>query len=191
MWWMLAREVLRLRGTIPRTPDGWSVMVDMFFYRDPEEVEKQQQEEAAAKAAAAGTEEAPAGLSEWDVSSAPQAGSINPALVSGEGEWFANDRFVVVVLTVLLSQVLLTGLLIPTLDLLTGLPTPRLLLVDGAQRPLATVDGTRQIICTPRTHRSRFHVLLRPHENIIFSLILQWIYMVVSRRWAGRLRLWP
>ena len=92
MWWMLAREVLRLRGTIPRTSDGWSVMVDMFFYRDPEEVEKQQQEEAAAKAAAAGGEEAPAGLSEWDVSSAPQAGSINPALVSGEGalDWAAD-----------------------------------------------------------------------------------------------------
>jgi len=44
MWWMLAREVLRLRGTIPR--DRWGVMVDLFFYRDPEELEK---EEAAAK----------------------------------------------------------------------------------------------------------------------------------------------
>ncbi|KAK7433502.1 structural constituent of ribosome, partial [Stygiomarasmius scandens] len=39
IWWLLAREVLRLRGTIPRTSDGWNVMVDMFFYRDPEEVE--------------------------------------------------------------------------------------------------------------------------------------------------------
>lgn len=29
-------------------------MVDMFFYRDPEEVERQQQEEAAAKIAALG-----------------------------------------------------------------------------------------------------------------------------------------
>ena len=38
--------VLRLRGTIPRTPDGWNVMFDMFFDRDIEEVEKQQQEEA-------------------------------------------------------------------------------------------------------------------------------------------------
>jgi small subunit ribosomal protein SAe len=47
MWWMLAREVLRLRGTIPR--DRWGVMVDLFFYRDPEEAEK---EELAAKEAA-------------------------------------------------------------------------------------------------------------------------------------------
>lgn len=38
---MLAREVLRLRGTIPR--DRWGVMVDLFFYRDPEEAEKEEQ----------------------------------------------------------------------------------------------------------------------------------------------------
>ena len=82
IWWLLAREVLRLRGTIPRTPDGWNVMVDMFFYRDPEEVERQQQEEAQAKLAAA-EPEGQAGLSEWDVTtSAPQAGAINPTLVT-------------------------------------------------------------------------------------------------------------
>jgi small subunit ribosomal protein SAe len=79
IWWLLAREVLRLRGTIPRSSDGWNVMVDMFFYRDPEEVEKQQQEEAQAKAAAAG-EVDPAPVTEWDVSSAPVVGGINPAL---------------------------------------------------------------------------------------------------------------
>jgi len=40
IYWMLAREVLRLRGELPRdTP--WSIMVDMFFYRDPEEAEKE------------------------------------------------------------------------------------------------------------------------------------------------------
>ncbi|KAH0828067.1 hypothetical protein J3R83DRAFT_3721 [Lanmaoa asiatica] len=79
-------------GPFPATPDGWNVMVDMFFYRDPEEVERQQQEEAQAKLAA--TEpEGQAGLSEWDVTSAPQAGSINPALVSGDGgalDWAAD-----------------------------------------------------------------------------------------------------
>jgi len=41
MWWMLAREVLRLRGSISR--DKWGIMVDLFFYRDPEEAEKEEQ----------------------------------------------------------------------------------------------------------------------------------------------------
>lgn len=42
MWWLLAREVLRLRGTIPRETK-WDIMVDLFFYRDPEEAEKEEQ----------------------------------------------------------------------------------------------------------------------------------------------------
>lgn len=37
MWWMLAREVLRMRGTISRDRT-WDVMPDLFFYRDPAEV---------------------------------------------------------------------------------------------------------------------------------------------------------
>lgn len=42
MWWLLAREVLRLRGTIARETK-WDVVVDLFFYRDPEEAEKEEQ----------------------------------------------------------------------------------------------------------------------------------------------------
>lgn len=93
VWWLLAREVLRLRGTIPRTSDGWNVMVDMFFYRDPEEVEKQQQEEAAAKLAAQqGDVSEPQAAPEWDVGGG-QAGNINPALVAEGGaglDWSAE-----------------------------------------------------------------------------------------------------
>jgi len=48
LYWLLAREVLRLRGTISRT-QSWEIMVDMFFYRDPEE--KEAEENAALLAA--------------------------------------------------------------------------------------------------------------------------------------------
>lgn len=36
IWWMLAREVLRLRGTIANRETPWDVMTDLYFYRDPE-----------------------------------------------------------------------------------------------------------------------------------------------------------
>jgi small subunit ribosomal protein SAe len=42
MWWLLAREVLRMRGTISRELK-WDVMVDLYFYRDPEDAEKEEQ----------------------------------------------------------------------------------------------------------------------------------------------------
>merc|ERR1719228_1504221 len=49
MWWMLAREVLRLRGSISRDLP-WEIMPDLFFYRDPEEAEKEEKERAEAAA---------------------------------------------------------------------------------------------------------------------------------------------
>jgi len=50
LWWMLAREVLILRGQTTRelgfrTADNKDVMVDLYFYRDPEEIEKEEQVE--------------------------------------------------------------------------------------------------------------------------------------------------
>ena len=36
VYWLLAREVLRLRGTLSRD-QSWDIMPDMFFFRDPEE----------------------------------------------------------------------------------------------------------------------------------------------------------
>jgi len=52
MWWLLAREIRRLRAMLSRS-DKWDVMVDLFMYRDPEEAAKIQQA-AAADAAEAG-----------------------------------------------------------------------------------------------------------------------------------------
>jgi len=72
MWWMLAREVLRLRGTISRNlPWETDVMPDLFFYRDPEEQEK----EEAAKAEAAKAE-ADAAKIEVPVSSENWGGDV-------------------------------------------------------------------------------------------------------------------
>merc|ERR1711994_487956 len=52
MWWFLAREVLRLRGSISRELP-WDVMPDLFFYRDPDEAEKEEQARQEALAAQA------------------------------------------------------------------------------------------------------------------------------------------
>ncbi len=76
LWWLLAREVLRLRGTISRE-SAWDVMPDLYFYRDP--TAEEAKEEVPAIAAAAETEAAPAAAEEW--SNAPAA--------AAEGEWNA------------------------------------------------------------------------------------------------------
>jgi len=57
LYWLLAREVLRLRSTITRA-DAWPVAVELFVYRDPEEAEKEAK--AAAEAAEADGAEEPA-----------------------------------------------------------------------------------------------------------------------------------
>jgi len=44
MWWMLTREVRRLKGLESRSKE-WDVMVDLFLYRDPEEQEKSEKKQ--------------------------------------------------------------------------------------------------------------------------------------------------
>jgi len=64
MWWFLAREVLRLRGSISRDMP-WEVMPDLFFYRDPEEADKEERERQEAAAEAAKPEAAVPTKEDW------------------------------------------------------------------------------------------------------------------------------
>jgi len=83
IWWFLAREVLRLRGTIAREQE-WDVMPDLYFFRDQDEIEKD--EEVAQKAAQEETEAAP---QDWSAEAAPGDWNNEPevgeAPVASEG----------------------------------------------------------------------------------------------------------
>ncbi|SCV69927.1 BQ2448_1321 [Microbotryum intermedium] len=91
IWWMLAREVLRLRGTISRAPGAWPVMVDLFLYRDPDEVERDQEAiKAASETEAVPAQEQPS--ADWEVEGANAtvaAASTLPAATDAEN-WGAE-----------------------------------------------------------------------------------------------------
>jgi small subunit ribosomal protein SAe len=71
MWWMLAREVLRLRGTISRELP-WDVMVDLYFHREVEEIEKEEQVTVPAI-----TAERPVKQDEWEEPAEAQTGELS------------------------------------------------------------------------------------------------------------------
>ena len=83
VWWMLAREVLRLRGTLADRETEWDVMVDLYFYRDPEAEENKDSagiEEAKVPGAddvgAQAISQGFAGNSEWESSAAVPGGAF-------------------------------------------------------------------------------------------------------------------
>lgn len=95
MWYLLCREVLRLRGTVPRGPtgpSGWDVLPDLFFYRDPEEEKAREDAEklAADAAGAEGAGDAVAAVdSEWNAGATADA--IFAAQPSGDNlDWTAD-----------------------------------------------------------------------------------------------------
>ncbi|XP_074660628.1 small ribosomal subunit protein uS2-like [Tubulanus polymorphus] len=81
MWWLLAREVLRLRGSISREVP-WDVMVDLYIYRDPDEVEKEDQA-VVAKDTVKGDEFT---NENWDTNTAPLMGQQQPEVTDWAAE---------------------------------------------------------------------------------------------------------
>ncbi|XP_062215337.1 small ribosomal subunit protein uS2-like [Phragmites australis] len=101
LFWLLARMVLQMRGTI-LPGHKWDVMVDLFFYRDPEEAKELEEEEApvAPEYAAVADYGAPTtdtwGNDQWGAAEVPPAavpaapvgtewGGTAPAPVAAEG----------------------------------------------------------------------------------------------------------
>jgi len=83
IWWLLAREVLRLKGALPDRQTAWSVMPDLYFYRDPEESETPATaEEEVVEDSQAQQEVSVAPGEEWEVT--PDAGA-------GAADWSATD----------------------------------------------------------------------------------------------------
>lgn len=77
MFWLLSREVLRLRGVISRH-DPWSLMMDLFIYREPEEIADKAIEMDEAVAATAETP-------------AVEAADFNAAPAKSVTEWGAEE----------------------------------------------------------------------------------------------------
>lgn len=98
IFWFIAREVLRLRGQVSRASQ-WNVMPDLYFFRDPEDLEKEEKEaqakREAAELAAQQPEEVPASFSAFaeaptDFAMAPAMGVPTFEGGAAAGEWPAG-----------------------------------------------------------------------------------------------------
>jgi small subunit ribosomal protein SAe len=108
MYWLLAREVLRLRGTLARG-DNWDVMVDLFLHREPEKDESggDEGEKPETNTYGAADDNAddhqddggwassnpapPTGGSSWGDDTQADAGAFQQPAATGGGAWGAEE----------------------------------------------------------------------------------------------------
>ncbi|XP_074302085.1 small ribosomal subunit protein uS2y-like [Silene latifolia] len=89
LFWLLARMVLQMRGTL-RPAQKWDVMVDLFFYREPEEAKEPEDEEVAAVADYMPEYAAvPLGAIPGDQWATDTQWTSEPAAVAPSGDWAA------------------------------------------------------------------------------------------------------
>jgi len=95
LYHMLARDVLRLRGSIP-VSSPWEIMVDLFLYRDPEELEDMERAQESGEAGASGWGEAsaaapaapvPAASGDWGAAAPAAGGDWGAAPAAGGDDW--------------------------------------------------------------------------------------------------------
>jgi len=91
LWYLLAREVLYLRNT-PALQRGqpWDVMVDLFFYREPEEDQKPEEAPVAEVPADRPAYDATAVAPEWSAG-APEQWAEGATGAAPTGEWGAGE----------------------------------------------------------------------------------------------------
>jgi len=91
MYWFLAREVLRLRGTLSRS-EQWNVMMDLFLHREPEEAEKAAEETKPAAAGAAGAAAATGGAAGAETTDGDAFEPVDAGAVGATGGGGSDGR---------------------------------------------------------------------------------------------------
>ncbi|KAI3912865.1 hypothetical protein MKW98_012807 [Papaver atlanticum] len=89
LFWMLARMVLQMRGTI-LPGHKWDVMVDLFFYREPEETKDQEADESGAPVAEYGVTEYGGGMmanDNWGADTQWTGDAVAAPALAGGAEW--------------------------------------------------------------------------------------------------------